>query len=419
VWTYRSANAHNIRSREPYWLVRDGTGPAGRPLDTRRECDVAIIGAGVTGALVADAVSGGNRRVLVLDQREVGHGSTSASTALLQYEIDCHLVTLEERLGRERAVRAYQAGLESLARLDARVRELGSNVGFERRASLYLASDARDVATLRTELAARRAVGIDAVWLEAADLRARFGLHAHGAIQSAAGALVDPLALTRALFEQCRARGVEIFTRTAVESLEPGADAVRLTLNTGGEVTAAQVFVCAGYESLRFLQRRVATLHNTYALVTEPCLTGEQATAMPLIWESARPYLYARPTRDGRLIVGGADVRADSAFARQLLSPLRVGKIARGFTRLFGKKLPPLAGVWAGTFAETEDGLPYIGTAPGMSPRIHFALCYGGNGITYSVQAAAILAAMLEGERHPLAELFGFARLDAGPSRPN
>jgi glycine/D-amino acid oxidase-like deaminating enzyme len=413
VWTYRSANAHNIRSREPYWLVRDGAGPAGRPLETHRECDVAIIGAGVTGALVAEAVGARARRVLVIDQREAGHGSTSASTALLQYEIDCHLVTLEQRLGRERAVRAYQAGLESLARLDARVRELGSNVGFERRASVYLASEAGNVETLRTELAARRAIGIDAVWLDAADLRSRFGIRGHGAIQSAAGAMVDPLALTRALLEQCRARGVEIFTRTAVESLEPGANAVRLVLNTGVQVTAAQVFVCAGYESLRFLDQRVATLHNTYAVVTEPCLTGEQAAAMPLIWESARPYLYARPTRDGRMIVGGADVPADSAFARQLLSPLRVRKVARGYERLFGKKLPPLAGVWAGTFAETADGLPYIGAVPGMSPRIHFALCYGGNGITYSVQAAGILAALLEGERHPLAELFGFARLDA------
>ena len=45
---------------------------------------------------------------------------------------------------------------------------------------------------------------------------------------------------------------------------------------------------------------------------------------------------------------------------------------------------------WGGTFGETEDGLPYIGTAR-QFPHGYFALGYGGNGITFSWIAANLL----------------------------
>jgi glycine/D-amino acid oxidase-like deaminating enzyme len=45
-----------------------------------------------------------------------------------------------------------------------------------------------------------------------------------------------------------------------------------------------------------------------------------------------------------------------------------------------------------------------------MNPRLQFALCYGGNGITYSVHAGEMIRAGLEGREHPLDDVFGFGR---------
>jgi FAD dependent oxidoreductase len=53
-----------------------------------------------------------------------------------------------------------------------------------------------------------------------------------------------------------------------------------------------------------------------------------------------------------------------------------------------------VAFTWAGTFAESRDGLPYIG--PTASPNVLVALGYGGNGITFSVMAAEILVMAAE-----------------------
>ena len=59
-----------------------------------------VVGGGITGALIADELSAHGHEVAVIEQRDIGWGSTAASTALLQYEIDTHLLELAERYGR-------------------------------------------------------------------------------------------------------------------------------------------------------------------------------------------------------------------------------------------------------------------------------------------------------------------------------
>jgi glycine/D-amino acid oxidase-like deaminating enzyme len=360
---------------------------------------------------VADALIATGKRIVVLDSRDVALGSTSASTALLQYEIDTHLVELVGTLGAEPAMRAYRACAQSFALLEQRFPELLPQAGYERRASLYLAATEKDVGILRSELAARRGIGLACEWLEGEELRRRFGCQRPGGILSALGALVDPFRLARALFSSCRRHGVKFFARTKVAQLEEQGDGLLLRTANGHTVTAAHVAVCAGYESLDFLPTGLADVHNTFALVTEPLATLEKANTFPLLWESARPYLYMRATPDGRLMVGGADVPFKNAASRDVLLPRQISRVQQQYEELFGAELPPIAYGWAGSFAETRDGLPFIGRVPGMNPRLQFALCYGGNGITYSVHAGDIIRAGIEGRTHALDDIFGFGRL--------
>lgn len=64
---------------------------------------------------------------------------------------------------------------------------------------------------------------------------------------------------------------------------------------------------------------------------------------------------------------------------------------------------------WAGTFAETLDGLPFIGRAEGF-PHVLFALGYGGNGITFSLIASEILTDACCGRQDRDAALFAIDR---------
>lgn len=413
MWPFLRNDAHAIRSAQPFWMLRNGIGDAGATLAQSVECDIAIVGAGITGALVADALVSTGLRVVVLDRLGISRGSTAATTALLQYEIDTHLVELAKTLGAERAARAYGACVASFSMLERRFPELLPLADYQRRESLYLAATARDVSTLRTELAARRGIGLACEWIEADDLRRRFGCQRPGAILSALGAQLDPVRLTRALLAGCARHGVEIFERVTVERIEESGERLRLLTHLGHTVSARHVVICAGYESLQFVPRDVAQIDNTFALVTEPLADPARAAALPLIWESARPYLYLRSTRDGRIILGGADLPFKNAAARDLLLPRQARRIAAQYEDLFGEPLPPIAYQWAGSFARTPDGLPFIGAVPGANPRLQYALCFGGNGITYSVHAGEIIRAHVEGREHALDDVFGFGRLEA------
>jgi glycine/D-amino acid oxidase-like deaminating enzyme len=373
--------------------MRNGIGDAHRN-DTLTNFDVAIVGAGISGALVADALIATGRRIVVIDAGEPGLGSTAASTALLQYEIDTHLSDLAQMLGPDRATLAYRAGVDAFAKIEQRYPELLPLADYERRESLYLARDEKDMSVLRAE---------------AGEIERRFGCRRPGAILSGLAAQMDPLKFTRALLAGCVRHGLAIRARAVVESIEQADGRMRLALQDGAAITADDVVVCAGYESLKFLPHDVAEVNNTFALVTRP-LDEPAIAAMPLIWESSRPYLYLRGTRDGRLIVGGADVPYDSVAARELLLPRQVRKLARDYAQLFGRELPPVEYSWAGSFAQTRDGLPYIGPVPGMNPRLQFVLAFGGNGINYSLHAGDIVRAHLEGDMHALDEVFGFGR---------
>ena len=66
---------------------------------------------------------------------------------------------------------------------------------------------------------------------------------------------------------------------------------------------------------------------------------------------------------------------------------------------------------WAGTFAETADGLPFFGPHSEHGPRVHFAIAYGGNGIAYSAIGAELLCARIRRRKHPLAGFLSFDRL--------
>ena len=100
-----------------------------------RHCDVTVIGGGISGALIANELAGHGHDVVVVEQRDIGWGSSAASTALLQYEIDTHMTELTTRFGEADAVLAYRACAEAIKLLQALAGEVG-DVDFGRMRSL-------------------------------------------------------------------------------------------------------------------------------------------------------------------------------------------------------------------------------------------------------------------------------------------
>ena len=401
----------DLKSGYPFWAIKNGLMKAFPPLTRDLRCDVLIVGGGITGALIAQSLADDGQAVALIEQRDIGWGSTAASTALLQYEIDTHMTELAKRYGEDQAVLAYRACADAIPRLQqlaAMVRE----VDFAAMHSLYFASSLFHVGRLAAEYEMRRRHGFAVRLLKRGEIREQFGFSSAMAIASELAGRIDPYRFTYRLLMRLHKRGVSIFDRTRLASFETGSRGVVARSADGMTIKAGHLVLAAGYASQRYLDTRVARNRSSYAFITDPidaAALGPLATTM--VWESARPYLYLRSTGDGRLLIGGEDDDIDIPLRRDASVDRKAGILRKRVARLFPNLPLQPAFAWAGTFAETDDGLPLFGPHPQLGPRVQFAMAYGGNGITFSAAGAALIAKLIRRESHPLAALFSFDRL--------
>ena len=366
-----------------------------------------MIGGGITGALLSDALVRAGATCTIIDRRDIGQGSTSASTALLQYEIDTPLHELAARSGRRPAERAYRLGVEAIGQIAAHCR--GSACAFAYRPSLLLARDGKALGGLGLELKARQSARLDVSWVGPSELSRRYGLHRMGAIRSSVAAEVDPYRLCHHLLTRnVRGGGLRVFDRTKALSYENNSRGVVLRTDRGPEIRAKAVFFASGYETKEFFPRRIVRIKSTYATISEPVADLEWWGERALLWETGDPYLYSRTTADSRIIVGGEDDAIIGARQRDGQLGRKAAVLRRRFTKLTGRSFES-AFNWAGPFGSTKDGLAYIGPHPGF-PRAYFALGFGGNGITFSAIAANILRDLFLGNANPDAAIFSFRR---------
>lgn len=398
----------DLSSPHPFWPLKNGLLGVYPTLKKDIRCEVAVIGAGITGALVADHLVRAGFNVVILDKREVAMGSTSASTALLQYEIDTHLVDLKKIVGEADAEAAYRVCLEAIGKIEHLVKDLGHDCGFRRKKSVYLASQAADVEALQAEFFARRQAGIDVELLSETEIASMFPFSRPAALLSHQAAEVDAFQLTHRLLHRCKSGGARIFDRTAVLHQESKGDEVILT-TPRGKVQARTVVFATGYEVGDFLPKSVVNLKSTFALASEPLDSFEGWYEQCLLWETARPYFYLRTTTDGRALIGGEDDPFKNAPRRDALVQEKTGLLAEKFRTMFPRIDLEVAYAWAGTFGETDDGLAYIGHVRQM-PNCFFTLGFGGNGITYSIIAAEIIRDALLQRPNAASRLFRFDR---------
>jgi glycine/D-amino acid oxidase-like deaminating enzyme len=405
-----------LRNGRLLWLERAGRSVWRYPsLSGRHSASVAIVGGGMTGALIAHAFASAGISTILLEAAAVGRGSTAASSALLLQEPDLELSELANRYGTHAARRIWQMSRESVHGLVALLRRLRIACDLRHRDAIYYASDARAVERLRTEYELRMRSGFDTAWLGPGALRRRTGLAGRGAIRTHGSAQFDPYRACLGVLRAAAASGAQLFERSKVRRVVAGRDGVRLW-TAHGIVESERVIVATGYATARF--RPLAgrfRMYRTYVLATRPINRRERrdlGLADVMLWDTERPYHYARWTPEHRLLLGGGDRLVRPGLRRRR----EFAAATEGLRAYFETRLPALADIetefaWEGLFATTPDSLPYIGPHR-RYPRQWFALGYGGNGMTFGLLAARLLLERWQGRKSRDHALFEFGRTD-------
>lgn len=336
-------------------------------------------------------------------------GSTAASTALLQYEIDTPLHELIEKAGEKNAVRSYELCGYSIHAIEKICRHFEGKAGFAYRPSLQYASFKKHVPDLEKEFGLRKKHGFKVSWWDNQKFKDTMGFEAPAGIYSQLGAELDAYQLAHQLLQSCIRKGALVFDNTAITKINHHKKSVDLLTEHGYFLTAKHLVIACGYESQNYIPKKVETLHSTYAMVSEPLPEQDFWFRNCLIWETANPYLYLRTTRDKRVLIGGLDDDFYSPEKRDANIPAKSTLLLARFKKKFPGIPFKIDFQWAGTFASTKDGLPYIGSIP-QRPNTSFALGFGGNGITFSLLAAEQITAALCNHPHPDMKLFSFNR---------
>lgn len=393
----------NLRGGRTAWEEDAWDIPPADPLPAAR-CDVAVIGSGVMGSILAERLSAEGHSVVLLDRRPPAMGSTAASTAELMWAMDVPLCTLAERIGEAEAARRWSRVYRAVRGLAGRIDDLGIDCARRDRPTVYLAGGQLDAEGLEREAAFHARHGLPSVYLDKDAVARRFGIRPRAAIVSDGGFEVDPVRLAHGMLGSARARGARVHYPCDVTAIDDSDGAAILSLASGGKIEAGHVVLANGYERASLFLPSAFELLSTFVMATPPG-TAPLWRENAMIWEAADPYLYIRVDAEGRIIAGGEDEGLIDPARRDALIGTKAGTIAAKLAGLLGCELLPIEHAWAATFGSSPDGLPAIGRAANTR-RVWLAAGFGGNGIAFASLAADLLCAALAGEADPDADCF-------------
>ena len=343
--------------------------------------NVLVIGAGVIGASVADALATRGAHVTVLDMRAPGRGASQASAGVLAPYIEA-----------EQDSPLLQLGTRSLALFDDFVGGIATRssrpIEYARTGTLDIALNAADAGRLKASKAWLDAKGVRNEWFDETSLRQFEPAASPGAL----GGLFIPehgsvgvTSLVGALVQSARAGGAWFQAPVEAAHVEPKSD--RVDVRAGDlRFSADHVVIAAGSWSKRV---RVAGLG---ALPVRPV----RGQLLHLRWSTARPparvvwgpRCYTVPWSDGSLLVGatvedvGFDETSTVAGVRTLMDA--------AIELLPDVAAAALEGVRVGLRPATPDGLPAIGPVD-VSPRVTIASGHYRNGILLAPLTAQLV----------------------------
>lgn len=396
-------------SNTSVWMHRN-PGNTFEQLSAPMETDVLVVGGGVAGLMTAYRLLEAGRKVIVVEDGEIGSGETGRTSAHLTWSLDTQYEELISRFGEDQARLigdAHKTGIDWIEEIVARE---AIDCHFKRVDGYLFAhpSDKEDV--IQKEYAATNKLGLKTRLCDTIP-----GM-SHGRKQS----LLHPnqaqfhiLLFLHGLAEAIERKGGQIFTHSKAKEFEENGVKVN-----GFGVKANYIVVATDTPVAGPLSTHVKQWpYRTYAIAAtipkgsiEPALwwdTGDQDVP----WVE-KPYHYVRieegPDDSDYLIVGGEDYKTGQEDREEIPAETRYARLESWAKAHF----PGIAGIsdkWSGQVINTVDGCGFAGKNPG-SDTTFIITGDTGNGITNATIGARIITDLIEGKKNKYAEVFNPSR---------
>ncbi len=352
--------------------------PARPRLSSDIKADVAVIGGGMAGILIAYQLMRRGLEVVVLEAEGIGSGQTAGTTAKITAQHGHVYARLIEQCGREHAEQYARANLAAIREFERVIERENISCDFELRPA-YLYSTL-GLEPLEDEAEAAKSLNLPASLAPSSELP----FPSVGAVRFDNQAQFHPLKFMKALSTK-----LTVYEKTRVTRVDAEA------LHTLDHVVEAKHIVFAShYPFVNKPGYYFARIHQERSYV----LALEGAEKLPGMYLGLEPESPSLRTYGKYLLLGGERHRTGENV------PGRYEALLEKAERLFpGTKE---AARWSAQDCITLDGVPFIGRYAPSRPGWHIATGFMKWGMTGSMTAAMILADDITGKRNPNATVF-------------
>ncbi len=363
-------------------------------LNENINCDILIIGAGVSGAITAYYMAEEGYNVVVVDKNIVGYGSTSANIGIIDVQLGMELSKLTKIIGEKKTKKCINLMIDSIDELKKIVSKLGNknSINFKRTNSVYYTDKYMNKNAIVKEYNTKINAGIGAKFLNESNIiDLKYGIELEDA-----SATMNIYEFTKEIISYIsKKENVRVYEHTEAYEIKSKEDYVDVITNNKFKIKANKVIITEGAEVIKYFPEIPIELYKTYNIVTEPIDSLKNYYTNFTARNTDVPFNYMRFTEDDRIIFGGQMTRItakenNDVIAKQL-SNSRYRKLFKTLQEtFFGLKDINVKCCFSGVFAETKDSLPIIDEIIGM-PNVYCNLSYGINGILFSVVGAKML----------------------------
>ena len=365
-------------------------------LSENLECDTVIIGGGISGAITAYYESLKGNKVVLIEKNIIGYGSTMATTAILEYQIDKDMYKLKKDIGIDNSVKCFElckSAIDDIEKIVNYIEKFNkTDINFKRKKSYYFSNKTIDDKIIDKEYITRLQHGFNVKKIN----NNKLINITNGFYLENGSAVMNPYIFTSELINVLyKKHNLKVYENTYCSNIENIGKNILITTSNGFKITAKKCIITSGFESTPYLNTNLYSLYRTFTIVTNKLNIDNELLDFTAR-DTNSPYHYIRFTDDNRIIFGGEDVKYTKNLQKkeelESVASLKYKNLETSFFEIF-KDIKNIVFDYKfnGVFADTKDTLPIIDKVDNFN-NVYCNLGYGANGILYSVLGAKILS---------------------------
>lgn len=388
---------HLPEKRESFW-VETGYQNKYAKLEQDLTTDVAVVGGGIAGILSAYTLMKEGYKVVLLEGRELLHGTTGYTTAKLCAQHGLIYSELIERYDEDLAKLYYEANMEGITTIERIAKDNGINCELESESAFVYTEDKDKVDAFKKEADAYEKLNIEGNYLTEMPI----DIDIEAAVQMRNQAQFHPVTFLHKVLDVMKEAGVEIYEHSLVMDVEQeeNGQKTKLELENGNVVTCSSAIFATHFPTFDPEEKyTVLNPEMSYALALKTTKTHPDGIYINDDIPS-RTFRKMRVDETDYLLVGGQGHPVGDEHREEE----RYEDLYKAAKELFGET--DVVYRWSAHDLMTEDRIPFIGKLHPDYKNIYTLTGFNKWGLANAATGTNVIADLMKERDNPYEAMY-------------